>query len=274
MHWTLDDIDWGAFDPARVDPDILKVVKAAALVEGNADDYVRYLCNVFSDDPAFQQAARRWGEEEAQHGEALAAWAATADPAYDYADARRLFRAGFSLPLDIAQSVRGSRSGELIARCVVECGTSSFYSAIRDATDEPVLRQICHRIAGDEFRHYRLFHNHLRRYLEREPLSFRARLAVAVGRVTETSDDELAFAYYCGNRVAGVYDRGACAKAYEYRAVRLYRAGHVARLVAMVAKAIGISPRGRLCLYAQWLVWWLMRFRIKRLTWQRVGAAP
>jgi hypothetical protein len=67
------------------------------------------------------------------------------------------FRAGYRLPLEARASVRGSRSAELLARCVVEVETSSLYSVIRDATQEPVLKAISHRIAGDEFRHYKLF---------------------------------------------------------------------------------------------------------------------
>ena len=50
-HWTLDDIPWDRFDPAKVDPDLLRAIKAAAMVEGNGGDYGTYLCNVFSDDP-------------------------------------------------------------------------------------------------------------------------------------------------------------------------------------------------------------------------------
>jgi len=56
--WTLQDIPWDRFDRSRVDPEILRVVKAAAMVEGNGGDYSTYLCNVFHDDPAFQQIAR------------------------------------------------------------------------------------------------------------------------------------------------------------------------------------------------------------------------
>ena len=29
-HWTLDNIAWDRFDPSRVDPDLLHIVKAAA----------------------------------------------------------------------------------------------------------------------------------------------------------------------------------------------------------------------------------------------------
>ncbi len=265
MHWTLEDVRWDAFDSSRVDPDILKVVKAAALVEGNSGDYVAYLRSVFAGDPEFIAAAEEWGREEVQHGRALAAWAQRADPDFDYGEAMARFRAGYSVPLEAAASVRGSRSGELIARCVVECGTSSFYSAIRDASEEPVLKDICHRIAGDEFRHYRLFHKHLRRYAAAEPLSLLARLKVALGRVSEASDDELAMAYWCGNGAAGEYRRAEAYRAYESRAARLYRPGHVARLVAMVAKAIDLDPQGRLVGFAQRLAWRLLQLRRRRL---------
>ena len=72
--------------------------------------------------------------------------------------------------MDAVTSVRGSRTGELIARCVVEVGTSSYYSALRDSIDEPVLKRICHRIAGDEYHHYKLFYSHLKRYQAHESL--------------------------------------------------------------------------------------------------------
>ena len=48
---------------------------------------------------------------------------------------------------------------------MVEIGTSSYYTALADATKEPVLQIICRQIAADEFRHFKLFYDHLRRYL-------------------------------------------------------------------------------------------------------------
>jgi rubrerythrin len=101
-----------------------------------------------------------WGREEVQHGRALGRWAEMADPSFNFPSAFERFHAGYKPPhfaSDDALSVRGSRRGEMVARCVVESGTSSFYSAIRDATDEPVLKEIAGRIAADEFRHYKLF---------------------------------------------------------------------------------------------------------------------
>src|ERR1700726_626331 len=118
-HWTLDDIPWASFDPARVDPEVLRIVKAASLVEQNGADYAQYLCGVFHDDPGFAAAARRWGEEEIQHGQALGRWAMHADRSFDHAAAARRFSAGFHVDRDARTSVRGSRAGELVARCIV-----------------------------------------------------------------------------------------------------------------------------------------------------------
>jgi hypothetical protein len=264
-HWTLDDIPWERFDPAKVDPEILRLAKAASLVERNGGDYAQYLCNVFADDPAFQEVARRWGAEEIQHGAALGRWAQLADPQFDHAAACARFTAGYRVDLDAQRSVRGSRAGELVARCIVETGTSSYYTALGEATEEPVLKAICQRIAADELRHYKLFYTHLKRYLESEGLGFWRRLRVALGRIAESEDDELAYAYYAANEDARPYDRRRFASAYVRGAYAVYRPHHVERVVAMTFKAVGLKPHGRLNLWAARLAWRGMRRRAARL---------
>src|SRR5215469_8731253 len=138
-HWTLSDIPWDRFDPAKVEPGIVCLAKAASLVEQNGADYARYLCNVFADDVEFRDAARVWGGEEVQHGVALGRWSTLADPSFDHAVSCARFSAGFRIDLDAERSIRGSRAGELVARCIVESGTSNYYTALAEATDEPVL---------------------------------------------------------------------------------------------------------------------------------------
>jgi hypothetical protein len=265
MAWKLDDIPWDRFDRTKVDSGILAIVKAASLVEQNGADYAQYLCRVFADDPAFQDAARHWGSEEARHGEALGRWAMLADPAFDHAAAARRFTAGFRVDLDASSSVRGSRAGELVARCIVETGTSSYYTALAEASEEPVLRAICQRIAADELRHYKLFYTHMQRYLAVEHLGLWRRLAVALGRIAESEDDELAYAYYAANENATPYDRRRSAQAYARRAYAVYRWHHVERGIAMVFKAVGLKPHGRLNLLAARMAWWSMQRRAQRL---------
>ncbi len=244
--WRLDDISWHRFDPNKVEPDLLAAVKAAALVESNGRDYESYLHKVFPTDPAFGEAASAWAGEEVRHGEALGRWASLADPSFDYQASLARFRDGYHVPIDVATSVRGTRSGELIARCVVEAGTSSFYSALSAAAEEPVLEEICRLIAADEFRHYKLFYDTLRAYLANEHIGRWRRIWVALGRIFESEDDELAFAYFCANDLPGPYRRRRCSQAYARRVYSIYRENHLARAVAMVLKAAGIRPRGRL----------------------------
>jgi rubrerythrin len=264
-HWRIDDVAWDRFDPTKVDPKIVTLVKAAAMVERNGTDYALYLHGVFGDDPDFRRAADNWAVEEVQHGDALGRWASLADPAWNYTRAFDRYRAGYRVDVDAGASIRGSRSGELIARCIVETGTSSYYSALADGTGEPVLQQICRLIASDEFRHFKLFYDHLRRYLAREQIGVLRRLRIAAGRVGETEDDELAFAYHCSNDPEGVpYDHERCRAAYLSGAMGLYRFRHLERGIGMILKAIGLPPRGRLSDASARLAWRTMQWRQRR----------
>ena len=264
--WTLDDIPWDRFDRSRVDPGLVRIVKAAALVEHNGAAYAHHLCRIFADDPEFQETARCWGEEEVQHGRALARWARIADPSFDFERAFARFQDGFRVDFDAAESRRGSRAGEMIARCIVEIGTSSYYSAMREAADEPVLQEICRHIAADELRHYRLFYKNLKRCLRYERLGRLARLKIALGRVAESEDDELAYAYYAANEDERPYERRYYSRAYAGRAFPMYRPHHVERGVVMLLKAVGVVPNGRIGRIASGLAWRTMRYRARRLT--------
>jgi len=273
--WSLDDVRWDLFDPSRVEPWMVTAVKAAALVEFNAPDYVSYLKRVFPD-AATQAAMEEWGKEESQHGRALGRWAEMADPTFKLADTFARFREGYrpaQFEGDDTTSIRGSKRGEMISRCVVESGTSSYYSAIRDATDEPVLKEIAGRIAADEYRHYKLFFETLNAQAEPD-LPFWRKLIVAVGRVNESDDDELAFAYYCAavpkeRASAQPYVRAQCAKASYGTILRIYRRRHVQKLAQMVSKAIGADPQGRMTNLAGALLWRMLRVRAGL---SRVGA--
>src|SRR3546814_19558312 len=111
-----------------------------------------------------------------------------------------MFREGVRPDVDATESIRGSRAGELVARCMVEVGTSSYYRALGDAATEPALKAICRFIAGDELRHYKLFYDHLKRFLEQDKIGTLTRLRLALGRILDTEDDELPYAFYPANK--------------------------------------------------------------------------
>jgi rubrerythrin len=261
-HWHIEQIAWDSFDPSKVEPEVIPLVKAAAMVERNGDDYAAYLKSVFHDDPDFQAAADNWAVEENQHGDALGRWATLADPSFEYMESFARYREGYKIDVKADASIRGSRTGELIARCMVETGTSSYYTALAEASEEPVLKQICRLIAADEYRHFKLFYDHMKRYLARENLSFPRRLRVALGRVGETEDDELAFAFHCSNDPPGLaYEHARCSAGYMGRAMGYYRYHHVERSMGMIFKAIGLEPRGRMSDLAARAFWRVLCWR-------------
>ncbi|MCR6629989.1 MAG: acyl-ACP desaturase [Magnetospirillum sp.] len=102
-HWSPDDIPWAEFDAAKLSPDILVVIKAAAMVERNAPDYTLYLNNVFREDPEFKQLAVQWQAEEVQHGDVLGRYAELADPGFDFQQRFKRFTDGYKVPIEPEQ---------------------------------------------------------------------------------------------------------------------------------------------------------------------------
>ncbi len=266
--WTMDDVHWSLFDRDKVDPLLLSAIKAAALVEYNAPDYVTYLSRVFAGSPQTLAAIEQWGREESQHGRVLGRWAELADPEFKLEEAFVRFRKGYT-PAHFAgaeeSSVRGSRRGEMVARCVVESGTSSYYTAIRDATDEPVLKEIAGRIAADEYRHYKLFYDTLNAQSEPD-IGFWTRLKIAIGRVRESDDDELAYAFYCANvppekEAITPYKRKKYSKLSTQASMSVYHRKHIQRLVQMVVKVVGANPHGLIANLAGAFLWHRLQSR-------------
>ena len=264
-HWSPEELPWETFDPERVDPNLIPLVKAASMVESNGHDYAVYLNRVFADDAQVCEMMTGWAHEEVQHGVVLGRWARLADPSFDYDAALARFRAGYSIQVDADVSIRGSRTGEMIARCMVEVGTSSFYSALADRTDEPLLKAICKRIAADELRHYALFYRTMKRYLANERLNKIERIRIAFLRVLETEDDELAYAWFAANEGGGAYDRRQSNRAYMRESYALYRPHHARRGMTMIFKAVGLKPTGRLSRILSRLAITLISFRARRL---------
>jgi rubrerythrin len=260
QRWSLDSINWFAFDASKVDAQLLALVKTASLVEANAADYVIYLRNIFAGDADFIAQIEQWGVEERLHGEALGRWAETADPTFSFEKALADFRAGYHFKLNTSESVRGSRGAELIARQVVETGTSSFYSAIRDAAYEPVLKDIAARIASDEYFHYQLFRKNFARLSSAKPMSIWSKLKVAITRFREAEDDELGYAYFAANILA--QDRSANYQARNYAedywriSMALYRRPHIDAGVRMILRAVDMPSNGWIYRRTSALLWW------------------
>jgi hypothetical protein len=267
-RWTLDDIPWDRFEPSRVTPPVLEIVKAVTMVERNGVQYAAIMKDLFSGDASLQAAAGAWAQEESQHGRALARWAKMADPTFDFDASYDRFARGYWLTI-ADKSLRTSRAADLMARCVVEVGTSTYYSSIRDATEEPVLKEICRHIAIDEVHHYMLFYRNMLRYARGDGFGFWRKLKVAVVRMFQVADDEMAYAYFAANGCDGSYDRKRHSRAFLRRAYALLRREHVDHAVRMISRAVGARSRGRLQDWAAHAGFRLIQRRARQLA--RIG---
>ena len=87
------------------------------------------------------------------------------------------------------------RALELAARCVVETGTSSFYTTLAESDREPVLTQLAARIRADEIRHYKNFYRFFLKYCERERPSRGAVLKTLLKRAAEVESEDALIAF-------------------------------------------------------------------------------
>jgi hypothetical protein len=95
------------------------------------------------------------------------------------------------------------------------------------------------------------------------------RCKIAYGRVAETDDDELAYAYYSANLSATTtsktYDRRSCARAYARRSVKYYDFKHVRSAAHMILTAADINPTSKLSRLGIWAGWKVIQRRQRQL---------
>ena len=139
---------------------------------------------------------------------------------------------------------------------MVETGTSATTPRSARRPRSRCCKQVCRLIAADEYRHFKLFYDHMKRYLGAGGPVLPAAAAVAAGRIGESEDDELAFAFHCANEDPGVpYNHDRCIAGYMGRAMGFYRFRHIERGMGMIFKSIGLQPRGRLSALAARGAW-------------------
>jgi hypothetical protein len=139
-----------------------------------------------------------------------------------------------------------------------------YYTAIRESTEEPVLQAICAKIAADEYRHYKLFYRYLQHYQQRDAIGLLRRLRIAIGRVAELGDNELACAFFAAQGSGAAYDQRQSARRYMACVGPLYRRFHIERMVAMILQAIGLKPHGRVSGLISRMGWGVWRWNTGR----------
>ena len=169
-RWSLADIPFDKIDRTAVadDRQLFFLVAAASFIEITSDTYTRNLIEFCAgDDEVVDWLENGWQHEEVQHGTALRRYVETAWPWFDWETAYRNFH-GEYMKFCAVDLLAETRALEMVARCVVETGTSSFYRMLSDASPEPVLRRLAGFISVDEVGHYKNFYRFFRLYAERE----------------------------------------------------------------------------------------------------------
>ena len=164
--WSTEDIPYDtlAHDRVRDDRRLFYIVASASFVEITSDLYTHNLIDYFRhDSEVVEWLGMVWQKEELQHGDALRRYVQTAWPEFDWEAAYRGFLAEYT-PLCTVDQLESTRALEMVARCVVETGTASFYRMLSAQSREPVLKQLAARISADEVRHYKHFYRYFLRY--------------------------------------------------------------------------------------------------------------
>jgi hypothetical protein len=192
QHWRIEDIDFSAVDTEirLQDPAILWLAIASSFIESASDIYTKNLVEYFSADAEISGwLASHWKPEELQHGRALRAYLEAAWPSFDWPTAFSGFLADYSR-LCRVEVLGPTHALELVSRCVIETGTSTLYRAIRDATNDPVLRKVADNIQRDEIRHFKYFFNFFRRYQDAGGTGRWAVAKMLMARVREIRDSD------------------------------------------------------------------------------------
>jgi hypothetical protein len=195
--WSMEEIPYHALVHRQVrdNAQLFYILASASFIEITSDLYTRNLVEFFCRDVEVTKwLTEAWECEERQHGAALRRYVQTAWPTFDWDTAYRDFLAEFKRFCSVDQLAR-THALEMVARCVVETGTATFYRTVSELSSEPVLRQLTAAISVDEVRHYKHFYRYFIRYRERERPSRAAVLHTLWNRIGEVDIEDAFYAF-------------------------------------------------------------------------------
>jgi hypothetical protein len=195
--WSVDDIAFDTIDASLIhdNTELFYLLAAASFVEITSDLYTKNLIEFYRGNPEIENwLANYWEHEELQHGAALKRYVMAVWPEFDWERAYQKFFEEYGRACTM-ENLAENRSLEMVARCVVETGTSSFYRTLSEAAHEPVLKQITANISLDEVRHYKHFYRYFLDYRDRERPSRTAILRQLWKRSTDVKAEDAYIAF-------------------------------------------------------------------------------
>jgi acyl-[acyl-carrier-protein] desaturase len=174
--WSLEDPDWSGIRPELLDDTNISVVRFITIVEDHIPGYLGRLLHAFpvdgTDHPVAQVALHReyfrffvaWAADEERHASVLARYQEAAGIAAPEALRVELAEQGrehFDLPYLEPLEV-------FTYTMLQEKATQLFYQRFRNMVTEPLLRDLMHRLARDEARHFAFYSHLVEAYLRRD----------------------------------------------------------------------------------------------------------
>ena len=159
MRWRMEDISYAQIDRSLIegDEDLFYLLMSASFIETGSDTYAANLGEHYAGYPEIQHWLQgEWEHEELQHGAALRRYVETVWPSFPWQEAYDSFFAEYS-QLCTVEELFSDRRLEMVARCVVETGTTAYYHTLRELSHEPVLTQLLSQIRNDEIGHFKYF---------------------------------------------------------------------------------------------------------------------
>lgn len=245
--WSVDRLPWERLDRDKVagDEQLFYMVTTASFVEITTDLYTANLIGHYEGDtPLVNWLARHWQPEELQHGVALERYVRRAWPEFPWDEAYASFYDEYARLCNV-EALETSRSGEMAARCVVETGTSSYYTMLRDLSPEPLLRTISGNIRNDEVGHYKYFYHAFLHYAREEKTPRRETFLALWKRIREANGED---AYLAFKHVHAFHARDRGRVEEDYRRFRERLADSIRRYfpfgmaVGMTLKPLQLPP--------------------------------
>ena len=217
--WSVDRLPWHELERTSVADDemLFYMVATASFVEITTDLYTNNLLDHYRGaPPLLEWLVRHWQPEELQHGVALRRYVETVWPAFPWEEAYNAFFAEYAA-LCNESALEPSHSGEMAARCIVETGTSSYYTMLRERSPEPLLKTIAGHIRNDEVGHYKYFYHAFLHYAREEKSSRRQTMGALWRRIREANGED---AYVAFRHVHAFHTRRPERVDEDYRAFR------------------------------------------------------
>ncbi|ADI03835.1 putative acyl-(acyl-carrier protein) desaturase [Streptomyces bingchenggensis BCW-1] len=178
-HWSIDELPWTALRPEELTETDRSVVRFITFIEDHIPGYLTYFLDAFpvsGEDLAIEEFCFNreyfrflisWANEEERHASVLTRYqieAGISDPDTLLRELAEEGRKKFSLPYE-------SPVQAFTYTLVQEKATQLFYQRFKAIATEPVLRELLHRLARDEARHFAFYTEILTAYITRHGLA-------------------------------------------------------------------------------------------------------